>query len=244
MRKPRLVICLALQALLMTGCDQAAHDYALSLSGLLDSMRKGVTKKLLDEQDRYKKFAERQISNLHQDVLSNLRMDRDSGEGGDTTQDLLHGKINGSDVMEKLGEYAEKDFTATQTIFGSNPDAALDLIKGFHDLSVEKAKLDALQEALNGLAKKQTLFETAGKLGGFADEVKGNLDFHHCEDLDQKARAAKAKVDELQPQVDSATANQKPGLQAQLAVAKAGQKAAEDERNATGRYQNQTCSRP
>jgi hypothetical protein len=181
---------------------------------------------------------------MEDDELANLGIDRESGEARDTKQALLDSKIKGSEVMARLAVYAEKDFTVTQTIFGSKPDAELDAIKGLHDLSLEKAKLDALHEALEGMAKKQSLFETAGQLGGFGQQVKDNLAFHQCEDLDQKAKDAATKVTDLQNNLKAAAADSKAAIQAELDTAQAAQKAVEAERAATGRYQKGQCSRP
>src|ERR1017187_4911965 len=206
---------LVLTALLLTGCDQDARDYAAGLSGLLDSMRKQATAKLLDEQERYQEFAHRQSAAAKEDELTNLRIDRTSGEARETVDQLIAGKIKGSEVMARLHEYAEKDITTTQGIFGSDPDAELDAIKELHDLSLDKAKLDALHEALQGLTKKQNLMDTATQVGGFGKEVKGNLDFHNCEALDKKASAEADKVKALQAKFAAAAAADQPAIQSE-----------------------------
>src|SRR5262249_274584 len=154
MKIPVICTLLASSTLLLTGCDQTARQYAASLADLLSSMQKQATAKLLDEQQRYEGLAHRQFLAMEEDELANLGISRESGEDRENKQALLDGKIHGSELLARLREYAEKDFTVTQTIFGSSPDAELDSIKGLHDLSLEKAKLDALHEALDGLAKK------------------------------------------------------------------------------------------
>jgi len=244
MRRSFLSVCLVLTALPLTGCDSKAQEYAASLSGLLDSLRKQATRKLVDEHRRYQAFAQRRSAALETDEISNLRIDRTT-VAREAAEQLLDGSIKGGEIMARLREYAERDFTTMQAIFGASPDAELDAIRGLHHLSLEKAKLDALHEALEGLAKKQGLLETANQLAGVGKEVKGNLDFHHCEDLDQQVQSAAANLKALHASLRTAPDDSKPGIQAEITTATAALKALEAEREATGRYeQDKGCSRP
>ena len=246
MKNSRKILFLALAALSFTGCDGTAREYAASLNSLLDSMRTQATTKLMDEQSRYQTFAHRLRVNADRDMLSNLRIDRTSDSAAAVTQQLLDGKMRGGEVIASLREYAEKDFTATQGIFGSRPDEELNAIKDLRDLSLEKAKLDALHEALAGLAKNQSLLETASQMKEFGEQVKGNLDFHHCEDLDSKAQEAAAKIAALRAKLAAAPAADKPAIQSDLDAAQGSQKALEAQRAATGRFDatGNKCTRP
>src|SRR3954453_817207 len=127
MKIPAICTLLA-STLLLTGCDTKAREYAANLANLLRSMQKQASAKLLDEQHRYEAMAQRQFRALENDELANLGIDRESGDARDARQALLVGKIKGSELLVRLRDYAERDFTVTESIFGSRPDAELDAI--------------------------------------------------------------------------------------------------------------------
>ena len=249
-RFERIPLAMLLAGVMLTSscADKTAIAYAEDLLAMLDTLVAQASRKLADEENRYLAEAREFESDKAADTTRALEMTRTNASTTTVLNQLLAGKANAAQVLDVLlPEYAAMDFTTTKEIYARRMDAHIETLGRLQSLGVQRAKLKALRTAVEALAVKPSLVEQGGQLAAFARDVKGNLDFHSCEDLSGTISGLAAEIDGVDKKikaVGSSDALELGRLNDVRTGLLASRKLVEAQRAATGRFLAGKCARP
>lgn len=234
--------------LMLTGCSEKdARDYAAKLSNLLASYSRQLDARMSGEVKRYRAEALDFETARDTDVESNLQMDRTAAAIA-MIRELESGRLTSGKLLDTvLPEYAEKDFAETRRIYQRSDDAYLEHIKNLQDLTVETAKVRALENALAALAKEKSLLEWGGDLNAYRTQVQALLSFQACADDSAQIKTLEAAEAALTAQLAAlpeAETEKRQKLTRSIEETQAGLKALRAHREGTGRFEGGECKAP
>ena len=240
MRNIHRILLLA-PVLLSTSCAQKdARDYAMKLAGLLTNYSTRIDAKLADEQARYVNEAKRNETALEEDEAQRLA-DLRSSKSTDAANGLKAKSLTPSTFLTTLiPGYAKQDFDSSTVLYEKSQNAYMAHLKGLTDLSIEKAKIEALRQAILALAKDPGIFSEARDIAKFGSDLKDKVNVNTCASAVTAMTAANKRVADLTAAVaDPTKAADKATNTAKLEIAQADAKAASDLAVSTGKLNNQ-----
>ena len=237
-------IVLLTPVLLFTSCAQKdAREYAKKLAGLLSDYSIQIDAKLADEQKRYVNEAKRNETALEDDEAQRLE-DLRSSKSSEAAKNLKAKSLPPSTFLSTLiPTYAKTDFDSSLALYEKSQTAYMAHLKGLVDLSIEKAKIEALRQAILALAKDPGVFAEARNIGKFGSDLKDKVNLNTCSSAASELTAANKRVTDLTAAIaDSTKVADKTINTAKLTIAQADAKAARDLAVSTGKFSNQsTC---
>ncbi len=179
-------------SLLCSSCaDKEARAYAHKLAELLDKYSAQIDAKLNDEQARYVREAKGNEEDAEVDEADRLDLLRSNG-AKEAARVLKAGKTNAAAAVDRMvATYARVDFESTRELYAKSQDAYMAHLKGLADLSLEKAKITALKQALKELAKDPGVFAQAEAAAKFGSDLQGMVNANTC----KAAQASKARAE-------------------------------------------------
>src|SRR5579885_2539851 len=218
-------------ALLLAGCDsKQIREYAKTLDALLADYKTGVQARIDAERKMYNTMSQRFAAEAERDVYESLKIER-LHQQRVLTGDLVDGRLAPSQVPDKLRETALAEFERTRAWFEQELNAQERYQASLAKVSLDAKKLDALDDALQAVAKTTglrtelqdlvasgTAFKTAYELEGCKD-LERRIAIHSDSINDWKAEkpADPAEQAAVKQRLD-ATEAEKTALQTQLAA--------------------------
>ena len=227
--------------LMCTSCAQKdARDYAMKLAGLLANYSNQIDAKLADEQARYIKEAKRNETALEDDEVQRLA-DLRSSKSTEAAKGLKAKSLTPSAFLTTLiPGYAKQDFDSSTALYEKSQNAYMDHLKGLTDLSVEKAKIEVLRQAILALAKDPGIFSEAQDIVKFSSDLKDKVNVNTCSSAVTALTAANKQVADLTAAIaDPNNVANKATNTSKLEIAQADAKAAQDLAVSTGKLNHQ-----
>ena len=219
---------LLVSSVLCSSCSQKdAREYAKKLADLLGNYSDQIDAKLTDEHQRYKNEAKLNEEALEVDEYQRLS-DLRSAKSQQAAADLKAGNLKpAAFVATLLSAYGQADFDSTKALYEKSANAYMVHLKDLADLSVEKAKIDALTQALNTLAKDPGFLAGAVEAAKFGADLKDKVNLNTCTAARSAQAAADKRAEQLTKDVaDAAMAANKDVNTSKLGIAKADSAAA------------------
>jgi hypothetical protein len=222
--------------------EKDARQYARKLAELLSSYSQQIDRKLADEEARYVREAKRDEEAVNQEAALALVNER-LARAQDAAKQLSAGSIKPAALLETImPAYAKKDFDQNQALYEKTQDAYTSHLKNITHLSIEKAKIQALQQALEALGKQPNLMDHLQEFGKFEADLKDQVNLQACSAALDTITARQALVQSLTTAInDPAQVAEKDRNQKKLDIAAADLKAAQTLRDASGKFKNSTC---
>jgi hypothetical protein len=228
-------------SLFLASCSQKdAQEYAKQLAALLDKYSAQIDAKLADEQMRYVNEARRLEQEGEVDEQQRLK-DLRTSEAKQFAADLKKGRTKPAAILSILAGYAKTDFASNRDVYEKSQDAYLEHMKGLTNLTLEKAKIQGLTQALKALAKDPEFLAQAEDAVKFGTDLKDGINLNTC----NAASKAKAKADALVKSLTSAiaapgaTETERAANEAKMETAKADSAAAAKLAKSTGRLNDE-----
>lgn len=213
-RSIQLIVILAASLLTSSCAEGDAREYARKLAALLASYSQQIEKKLADEEARYVDEAKQVEEAIERDEANALAAER-RAQSRAATQQLIAGTLQPAAFLhDTLAAYAKKDFDQNEAVYVKDQDAYTSHLKSLTHLSLEKAKIQGLQQALEGLGKQLNLVAQIEEYGKFGDELRKQIQQQTCS-------AAAATVKAKTELIATLTAGADPAKDAKLAIAQA-----------------------
>jgi hypothetical protein len=227
--------CLALQ-----GC--AADEYAAELSALLKTYSQQISRRLAEEEKRYRREAK--ILQDSDDALQNIGVDEQLASAAKALAlQIRDGSATGSRAVSAASEFGQAEFERARTLASRAQDAELQRIRALQSLQADSAKVEGLRAALEGLSKKVNWQSALGESAQFGLDTKKHLDLLSCRDLNDTVNQLTAREAALTREIAAADAARAAELSKQLESVRASLQAATEGRAATGRFDgtSQAC---
>jgi hypothetical protein len=196
----RFILLVVIGSFLMfTACsDKDAEAYAQRLIGVLDSYQEQTNRKIKAEQDSYAELAQIYEESAKINIENNLEMER--VERIDKLVDELiesDRPPTGSNLRERLRDYASHDFDVTRKGLQSQADARALFLADIEGLEFDAQNIDALKQALKTMAKPKGQYQKLKDYAAFAKAANDRLDEMFCQDLAVQAKALQLQIDSL-----------------------------------------------
>jgi hypothetical protein len=242
--KRSIHVCLILAASLWSSscAEKDAREYARKLAALLSSYSQQIDLKLADEEARYVSEAKREEAAIERDAATELEMERLS-RAQDAAQQLAAGSLQPAALLSAImPAYAKKDFDQNEALYTKAQDAYTSHLKNLTHLSIEKAKIQALQQALEGLGTEPNLVAQLQEFGKFGSDLKNQINVQTCSAAVDTITARQKSIDALTADIaDASKAADKEKNQKKLEIAQADLKAAGTLRTASGKFDGTKC---
>lgn len=236
--------------LLLAGCsDKVARECARELTNLMDEYSKRVDHLIATETARYREEARALEAARDEGALDKLAEDRQTLVTKQYLDGLIEGKADARTLMNSvLPDYAERDHNTTRNIYTKLDSAYTAHLTAMQPLAANKAKVSTLRNAFADLAKEPNVFDLATQLKTFGDDLKGNLDYERCDDLNNDVNAITADVHAITTKISGLPAGtpERLSLEEILKTTNAELLAVTGQRAKTGRYvaASNQCTRP
>ena len=230
-------------SLLMSSCaEKDARQYARKLAELLSSYSQQIDQKLADEEARYISEAKRDEAAIERDAATELRNERRT-RAQDAAKQLTDGTLKPAALLATImPAYAKKDFDQSEALYEKSQDAYTSHLKNITHLSIAKAKIQALQQALEALGKQPNLAAQLQEFGKFGSDLKEQINLQTCAAAVDTITAKQALITSLTADInDASKAADKDRNQKKLEIAQADLKAAEKLRDASGKFKDSKC---
>ena len=227
--------------LLCTSCAQKdAREYARKLASLLSNYSNQIDAKLADEQARYVSEAKRNETALEDDEAQRLT-DLRSSKSTEAAKNLKAKSLTPSAFLTTLiSSYAKTDYDSSLTLYEKSQNAYMAHLKGLTDLSLEKAKIEALRQAILALAKDPGVFAEAQNIAKFGSDLKDKVNVNTCSSALTALTAANKRVTDLTAAIADPTKVAAKAINtSKLEIAQADAKAARELALSTGKLNNQ-----
>jgi len=195
---------LAAAALLGTGCDEKASQFALKTKDILDQQTKQITRKIAAEKAAYAQSAALAAED-HRNLVNASLLNERNERSDELAADYDEGRKPVSLWRKDVSDYARIDYEQNRGLLSAEMDASTRYMERFENLKLEQDRVDALSKLLTALAKKPSLKDDFDALSGFAEDTKDDFDKKVCAQLksqtsgaDAKAKAAKKSYDDKQ----------------------------------------------
>lgn len=222
-----LAACLALQS-----C--APDQYAAELSHVLKTYSEQISRRLADEEQRYRREAK--ILQDADDSLQTMAVDEELATAAKAlAADIRAGSATGERAIAGAAAFGQAEFQRARELAARAQDAELQRIRTLQSLQADTAKIEGLRAALEGLSKKTNWQSALGESAQFGLDTKKHLDLLSCRDLN-------GTVSQLVERETTLAAEAAPDTNA-LAAVRAALASATAARAATGRFDSatQTC---
>jgi hypothetical protein len=243
MKRPICLGLILLASLCASSCaEKDARQYARKLAELLSSYSRQIDAKLADEEARYISEAKRDEEAVSRDAARELRDER-IARAQDAARQLTAGSVKPAALLETImPAYAKKDFDQNEALYTKTQDSYTSHLKNITHLSIEKAKIQALQQALEALGRQPNLMDQLQEFSKFAADLKDQVNLQACSAALDTIAARQLLVQSLTTAInDPAKAAEKATNQKKLDIAAADLKAAQTLRDASGKFKGSTC---
>jgi hypothetical protein len=137
---------------------------------------------------------------------------------------------------------SKKDFDQNEALYTKTQDSYTSHLKNITHLSIEKAKIQALQQALEALGRQPNLMDQLQEFSKFGADLKDQVNLQACSAALDTITARQALVQSLTTAInDPARAAEKATNQKKLDIAAADLKAAQTLRDASGKFKDAKC---
>jgi len=183
--KPISAGLLGLSALLLSGCDKDAREFASKAAVLLKEYETQLSKEIAESEQYYRHFAAVETDSMRRRTLEEESVAR--REMADKwSVDYIDRQKNSSRLREQLLEVAKAQFEVSQKRWLNELDESRLYLEKVEKLQADKEKVEALGKLLDSLAKKRSLLEQGKEIGNFVEATKEDLDKRICADIDKK----------------------------------------------------------
>jgi hypothetical protein len=176
-----LLMCLLL-ALLGSGCDERAQEFARKTAAILEQRSNELSRKIAAETKAFNAAAAA-ASDAHRDLIDSTLLNERNGRSIALAADYDEGRKPISKWRSDLAEYAQVDYTLNRDLLAADIDAGSLFLQKLHALQIEQDKVDALSKLLAALAKKPTLAADIQAVTQFAEDTKAEFDKKVCAEL-------------------------------------------------------------
>ena len=213
--------------LLLQSC--APDEYAAGLSTLLNTYSQQVSRRLAEEEKRYRREAK--ILQDADDRAQNMSVDEEIAAAAVALEaDILAGRATGDRVVSSAAAFGRAEFERARQIDARAQDSELQRIRTLQSLQMDSAKIEGLRAALEVLAKKPNWEAALSESAQFGRDTKNRLDLLACGDLNETVKQLTAQDTTLTAEIAKETdAGKKDALtkrqesvRASLTVATAG----------------------
>lgn len=195
------VLALFPLAFLLTGCDQAARDFAKSAKAMLDEYAARIDSQILTESQYYQRAAVLDAGQQHQNLLNSLTADRGE-KGSDLAAEIQQSAQTAAAVRSYLREFAESEFSERRDAYVQQADSTRQFLANLQTLQAAKDRVEALDKLLDALANKPGLIDQAKAIQQTVSDTKTDFDKLICDDIAKKLMTAtgsdKASLTKLQ----------------------------------------------
>lgn len=225
------ILCLAGAACLLAGCNsKQVQAYAGKLDALLADYRQGVQGRVDAERKMYDQLSAIFASEAERDVYEGLKIER-LRQQRILSGDLAEGRLAPTQFAEKMRDTTLAEFDRTRTWFEQELTVQQQYQVGLAKVTLDAAKLDALDNAFKAVQKNTDLQAAFSDLAAMGTSFKNEFDLQGCKDLERElsvttdsiaqlnaeksapspdpaAAAAQARLDALNQQIAALTASQ------------------------------------
>ena len=241
MRTRPLLLLLLSGCLLLQSC--APDEYAAELSALLTTYAEQVSRRLVDEEKRYRREAK--ILQDDDDKRLSMSVDEELATTAKAVAaDIKAGRATGDRVVDSAATFGQAEFERARQIGLRNQDAELQRIRTLQSLQMDSAKIEGLRAALKGLSKRPDWQSALLESAQFGRDTKNQLDLLSCGDLDEAVKQLTARNTKLTADIAAASdAEARKKLAEQQTAVRGALTAATEGRTATGHFDatTQTC---
>ncbi len=220
--------------LLLQSC--APDEYAAGLSTLLNTYSQQVSRRLAEEEKRYRREAK--ILQDADDRAQNMSVDEEIAAAAVALEaDIMAGRATGDRAISNATAFGRAEFERARQVNARAQDSELQRIRTLQSLQMETAKIEGLRAALEVLAKRPNWQSALSESAQFGRDTKNRLDLLACGDLDETVKQLTAQDGTLSAEiaVESDVAKKAALTKRQEAV-RASLKVATDGRVETGRF--------
>jgi len=180
-----LGIILIFSALLLTGCDEEAQQYARELKQVLSSYQEQVQRKTNAEQAAYRSLTSYYAHAQEEDLFLKLQLERN-----ERVRKLADEYVKGqrsaptnSELRGFLKDFANFDFEETRKGLEDESDVNTRYLANLESLQLETEKMESLSQALDSLSKPKRPLAQLKEFVAFANQVDKEVQKLACEDV-------------------------------------------------------------
>ncbi|MGJ5820092.1 hypothetical protein [Paludibaculum fermentans] len=186
--------CAVLGALLLTGCDREAQEFAAKTAALLKEYESKLSQEIGESEKHYQKFAAVEADSARRRGIEDDAVAR--REMADKwSADYIERVKQARRVREQLLEVAKVQFEINQKRWLSDLDESRIYLEKLEKLQADKEKVEALGKLLGSLTKKQSLVDQGKEIGKFVEATKEELDKKICADIIAKIKDKETSAD-------------------------------------------------
>ncbi|MGC4049133.1 MAG: hypothetical protein QM757_06410 [Paludibaculum sp.] len=175
--------CAVLGALLLTGCDRDAQEFAARTAALLKEYEARLSQEIGESEKHYRRFAAVEADSAHRRAIVDEGVSR--REMADRwSADYIERAKQARRVREQLLEVAKAQFEISQKRWLTDVDESRVYLEKLEKLQADKEKVEALGKLLDSLTKKQSLVDQGKEIGKFVEATKVELDRKICAGID------------------------------------------------------------
>lgn len=215
-------------SLLSTGCSSKQIQlYARKLETYLTEYRATVKSQIDAERKVYDQVSAVLATEAERGVYEGLKLER-LRQQRVVSGDLAEGRLQPSQVIEKIRESAIREFDTSRAWFDQELTAQRQYQAGLSKLAVDTKKLDALDSALKAVEKNGSLKSALADIVQMEKSFRGEFQLQGCRDLERSAGITKVSLAELtanktalEKSRDAATGDEKAQLVAAVKAVEA-----------------------
>jgi len=202
------LLALALSAALATGCNsKQVQEYAKRLDALLADYRAGVQGRIDAERRMYDQISAVFATEAEREVYEGLKIER-LRQQRIVTADLITGRLDPSQVQEKMRETSVAEFDRTRAWFEQELTVKQQYQAGLARVALDVKKLDALDAALKAVESSTDLKTALKDVVTLGSAFKTEFDLQQCKDLERELSITAESVSTL--------SEEKPDTQAEV----------------------------
>lgn len=172
-----------LSALLLTGCDTEAREFAAKTAALLREYEAKLSQEIGESEKHYRQFAAVEADSAHRRGIVDEGVAR--REMADKwSADYIERAKQARRVREQLLEVAKAQFEISQKRWLTDVDESRIYIEKLEKLQADKEKVEALGKLLDTLTKKRSLVDQGKEIAKFVEATKEELDKKICAGID------------------------------------------------------------
>lgn len=184
-------------AVLLSGCDGAAREFATKAAALLREYESQLSAEIGESEQYYRQYAAVEADSLRRRNVENEGVVR--REMADKwSADYIEQKRNAVRLREQLLEAAKAQFEVSQRRWLNDVDEGRIYLEKVEKLQADKEKVEALGKLLDSLAKKRSLADQGEEIRKFVEATKEDLDVKICKELKIESANANTPADRKQ----------------------------------------------
>ena len=214
----------------------APDEYAAGLSTLLSTYSQQVSRRLAEEEKRYRQEAK--ILQDADDRAQNMSVDEEIAAAAVALEaDIMAGRATGDRAVPNAIAFGRAEFERARQVDARAQDSGLQQIRTLQSLQIESAKIEGLRAALDVLSKKPNWQSALGEAAQFGHDTKNRLDLLACGDLDETVKQLTAQDSKLIAEIAAESdAAKKAALTKRQEAVRASLKVAAEGRVETGHF--------